>query len=1064
MRLLKRTLKVTALFCASLLALVLAAVFVLSGTSAGLRRLVDIGGSLVPCELKAGSIEGGLWGSLHMGDVSCRCDAFSVAMRDFYLDWSPEAFFSSSLLQINRLGADGVMLNLPASEGKSSTGSKAVELPVVRLPFIIHLDRLDLKGIVFRQGGSGPVAIESVSGSAVFDRAGLCVSGLDIRMPGVKAGFRGRLKPEGRYPLAVSGEVFLSSDALPEMRLKGSVNGNLDLLHIAVASTGKVAASVEGRIEPEGLSFGVNGTWDRVAWPFEGPEKFVSDRGRFGLSGNMRHFVFDVETVLQGRDVSASGGLSMHDDRFVVDNLLVRGHGKNLVKVAGILGEGLDLEWMVDINDLAWLLPETAGMVKGSGRIRGARNHPHVAGRVDVRHAACEDYRLRWLSADFALAFEPGGQSDISIAARDVVAQGHVMESVSLTLSGTMEDHLLDFSMDAGQDGSIAARFSGGYGWRDRAWEGRALSLSLDSPVFDAWKLVSETSLLFSRESVRFHDLCLANSHAASLCLSADWRAEGRGTAGAVLANLPLKPLVARFLSVEPLELEGVVNADGRVFFDGKDVMGLDGLLRVDEGRLVFMTGSGEVEIPLDRAVVNADIEKGKAGISLDMVSGDDTVHGAFSLPGLDELNSLEKAPVSGGLDVDYAFRDIVAALAPDLEMSDGRAKMHIGLGGTLYKPLFTGEASVSAEDLALPLAGLVVDSAELRVRGEGRGPLAVSGKFSSGNGTLVLDGSFYPDAQRGWPMDVRLGGKDFRVLNVPDIMAVVSPELHFSSANGTARLNGKVTVPEADIRPSTIPEGVRKRNRDIVVVEGDEDEPGQAALRLSSHLTVRLPDRVRFRGFGLDCHVKGELTLDMEPGAPPLASGDLRIVDGMFRALGRDLNIEKGSISYAGGVLDNPVVNFLATRDIRGLTVGILVSGSLRSLSFTGYSTEQGITSQDAITMLLTGKTKNDPDFAEASSRAAAIAGADAVAGVLGRRVGVDEVTVRSSGSDGEDTRVYAGKEITDSLVLGVETGTGEDGTQLVARYRLWKDLRLEIKSGADRSGIGLFYVIRFE
>ena len=76
----------------------------------------------------------------------------------------------------------------------------------------------------------------------------------------------------------------------------------------------------------------------------------------------------------------------------------------------------------------------------------------------------------------------------------------------------------------------------------------------------------------------------------------------------------------------------------------------------------------------------------------------------------------------------------------------------------------------------------------------------------------------------------------------------------------------------------------------------------------------------------------------------------------------------------------------------------------------------------------------------------------------------GLDHLDVKGAGENSSETRVFAGKDVTEDLTVGVEAGTDDDGTMFVARYHLWKGLELEMKSGAAKSGAGLVYTITFK
>jgi autotransporter translocation and assembly factor TamB len=61
--------------------------------------------------------------------------------------------------------------------------------------------------------------------------------------------------------------------------------------------------------------------------------------------------------------------------------------------------------------------------------------------------------------------------------------------------------------------------------------------------------------------------------------------------------------------------------------------------------------------------------------------------------------------------------------------------------------------------------------------------------------------------------------------------------------------------------------------------------------------------------------------------------------------------------------------------------------------------------------------------------------------------------------GSDITKASIYAGRQITPRLSVGVNLGGGDRGTEFVARYRLMDHVELEGTSSARKSGASINY-----
>jgi len=103
---------------------------------------------------------------------------------------------------------------------------------------------------------------------------------------------------------------------------------------------------------------------------------------------------------------------------------------------------------------------------------------------------------------------------------------------------------------------------------------------------------------------------------------------------------------------------------------------------------------------------------------------------------------------------------------------------------------------------------------------------------------------------------------------------------------------------------------------------------------------------------------------------------------------------------------------------------VGVKVTGTARKPSFNVYSSDPDITEKEALSLLLTGQ----------------------------------------KGTDLSQASIYAGKQITPKLSVGVNLGGGETGTEFVTRYKLLDNVSLEATSSAKKSGGSIHYILEIE
>ena len=765
--------------------------------------------------------------------------------------------------------------------------------------------------------------------------------------------------------------------------------------------------------------------------------------------------------TLRGRRLFGQGTVRVAGSNVDVQGLKL-GLGTARVNVQGAVGRKWDLDWSVSVPDVSELLPDGHGTVRSSGHLSGTPAAPAVVGMAEVKDFKFSGAGCRQLQIDFSLFRDESEASSLRIGADGLSSGGQTIEKASLSLDGTLSSHELKVSA---VHEAVTLKMQAGHGRydiRNRDWTGVLTMISLHSRDFGDWNLARPVNLDLSPERAEVSRLCMADG-VASVCMKADWVKHGSGTVSASLKGITLDRFM-KFMPPDITGLTGEINADLRADIGKRPVANLN--LSLSPGVMTYvMDRTRQVRIEYQGGHVDALLGNRRLSADVRLSMGENGLNAHVDIP----RNSLEKdvktAPLSGNIKLKVRELGLITAFVPAVKETEGELDADFRLGGSIGDPRVEGTAVLNMNGPDIPMIGLDLDETKFEVRADSSRGLEIKGLLKSGKDSLNIAGSALLDPAQVWPAHVELTGSNFMVVNIPDAMVRISPDVKVDySGKAGVKVRGEVKVPQAEITPQEIPSGVKKPSKDVVIVSHDNPSDDKPALPVDADITVNLLDNVHIKGFGLDCYVKGKMTVVMLPGKQPAAHGELRISKGTFRFYGHNLTIERGIISYAGGRIDNPGINLLAVRDVGGTPVGVQVTGYVSDLDISGYSTDPSISSSDALTMLITGKTKNDPGFSEAAANTAAIAGADMLAQQLKSYTGLDHLDVSEAGENSSETRVVAGKDITKDLTVGVEAGTDDDGTMFVARYHIWKGLNLEMKSGAARSGMNVLYTITFK
>ena len=391
------------------------------------------------------------------------------------------------------------------------------------------------------------------------------------------------------------------------------------------------------------------------------------------------------------------------------------------------------------------------------------------------------------------------------------------------------------------------------------------------------------------------------------------------------------------------------------------------------------------------------------------------------TLPDVLAVADPQQAKLSANLRLDAPDLDFLPLLVPTISRVQGQVRAKFDVRGEVGKPWIGGGGQLNMPTLEMDHLGLAVSDTRLDL-GVTNNTLTLDGKTVSG-GRLNLQGSVLLDGAKGWPLQMSIKGQDFVAVDVPSLMLSLSPDLKVQRSADGVNVKGKVTVPAAEILVRDLPSGSRSASPDIVIVGKDGVLDGEAedTVPVNIDMTLALGNKVHLAALGLDAFLRGELALRARPGNPLRATGDLRLFDGIFRAYGQRLEIERGLFSFAKSPLDNPGVNVRAVRTISDVEVGVNALGTVKEMIVTTFSSP-AMSENDRISYLVTGKPARE-----------------------GASLSLD-------------------RQIAKNLTVGVSVDTDTGDRAFLTRYRLSRTFYSEVSSSARSSALDLFYTVEIK
>jgi translocation and assembly module TamB len=284
-------------------------------------------------------------------------------------------------------------------------------------------------------------------------------------------------------------------------------------------------------------------------------------------------------------------------------------------------------------------------------------------------------------------------------------------------------------------------------------------------------------------------------------------------------------------------------------------------------------------------------------------------------------------------------------------------------------------------------------------------------------------------------------------------------------------RVGGEMAVPRASIKLKQIAESAVQPSPDTVVHGRSQATVQQAPpLFLLDGLQVRLGDKVSFDGFGLKTRLTGGMSLShtQADGQNAVSGvGLVQLEEGKFAAFGQKLDIERGSLIFAGDVTD-PGLDVKASREISyegsDITVGVLLSGTLSRILTRVYS-EPAMGEMDALSYLTTGRPLSAAGAGDQYSVASAavslgLNGALPVAQKLGSAIKIDEIALDTTSTG--STAVVVGEQLGEDLYIRYSYGVFDSLGTIRVTYKIGRRLSIEASSGEEQA-LDLIYSVNW-
>ncbi len=466
-----------------------------------------------------------------------------------------------------------------------------------------------------------------------------------------------------------------------------------------------------------------------------------------------------------------------------------------------------------------------------------------------------------------------------------------------------------------------------------------------------------------------------------------------------------------------------------------------------------------------------------------------------FTLPHFNLAEGLtKKQTFSAHCSLKMNSLDFLANLIPELKNPQGTLNLFLNAHGEFKKAIIESKLVLNKGKVELPNLGITLNSIEAALTGkkdkwEGNASIRV------GNQPLVLKGHGLLLPQP--TADINLEGNNVPIITSNEYQITSSPKLQIKYARDLLEIMGSILIPLAKIKIQSFSNSIGLSND--VIFESKEKTPS-SPIRSQIEVQIATGKQVELNAKGLHALLAGTVNVKQTPEGPMLATGELNVVKGEYKAYGQNLKIEQGELFFTGGAIDNPGINLRASKTIntsansninnnevlefndnlqnanlRGsITVGVEVTGRLVNPEIKLFSTPAILSQADILSMMVLGRPASQANKSGAQLLLAAVSSMNIGNNIQGtqlleqlkQNLGVDFNVETNSNYNlltnqvSDKTAFVVSKSLSKRISLSYNVGLSQTDSNVVTlKYLLSKFFSIQVSTSNSNSGIDVLY-----
>ncbi|TGE83247.1 hypothetical protein C7Y70_11200 [Pseudoalteromonas sp. KS88] len=859
------------------------------------------------------------------------------------------------------------------------------------------------------------------------------------------------------YVLTLTGKSQLG--AYPEVNLNAMLNGGLTQVNVEqlALAANESSATIEASASwDNGLTSQFSGQLDQlkaqyltdvvtsdISGQFAGSFKFANDNWQLSMQESQLTGLIDDVNFKFMSDFDLNSNLHASIKVFELTS------GENTLSLAG----NIDQQWNIDAK-LHLDKPEQkklpfTGVGNGKLAIRGGRLEPIANLDLALQDLTYADISVAalFIKSDFNYAAD--WQTNANIKITDAQLGGQHINSLSLNATGDKKDHRAQFELDA-LEGKAEFEVAGAV--VNKVWQGQLSNVLLTDNTIQLTAM-PEVAVTFDTNTGDFSvDKHCWQTKNSKLCIDKLKQVDNSGHLAAKLDNLDLSEL--KHLFPHNITTKGGFSGLVEAKWQAASLSKLTASLQSHQLSATYIDAEKRYQLPIETLTLEA---------SSDAVNGQLQANLSSSLLGdISADISVQDLPssraLSGNIDIDQILLTDLQPFIGTLEQLKGDISGQIALSGSITAPLLNGNvniAQVNIQGEQLPVS--VVDS-NIDI-GFDNTTASLDGKLNdSEGGNITLTGDIDWGEEKP-AVNLAVDGEQFYVRAQQGVLFKVSPDLKLSLADSAFKLAGQVVVPYGRITIEELPEGAVQVSDDEIIIDQQNEQSKAMPFDYDIDLKLIVENDVRIDSFGLESKVAGDLSIKMDQQTPMIATGELNLREGTYRAFGQDLIITKGQVGFSGPI-DKPYLNIKAIRNpentANDVVAGVTLTGNVEQPSLKVFS-EPAMDQGQSLAYLLNGQPLDEGDSSTDAMLtqlllAQGVSRSEGLVSKVGETFGLSDVSLSSKGS-GDDTKVEISGYVAPGIQVKYSVGVFESLSEVAIRYQLLSQLYVEATNGLTRS-----------